>query len=185
MRYLMLSLPFVLGLFFIADRVFVRTITAEKSVMAVSLSKEDIYAIALEDQEIVNTESINVFAKNAMSFIFNFAPGQAKEHIDSETIKALFVSENFHNAFSKQFIAWANYEFQVNNISIKESFVKEQQLYQSPSMNGGARIWRFEARLPVLDRAVGGTSLKTLNVEVNLVYLGHQGGLGIYSIRLR
>lgn len=185
MRYIILSLPILLGIFFVVDRVYLRTQTAVKDVKAASLAKESILDISLEEQEIVNQESIHSFTKDALSAIFNYAPGQAEQHINSEQIKSLFITDKFHNMFADQFINWSNIEFQINSISIKESFVKNTYLTQSPSLIGGRRIWQFDATLPVLDRAVGGTSLKELNVSVYLVYLGHQGGLGIYGISLR
>lgn len=178
-------MPLLLSFFFIFDRVYVRVKTAEKEVKVASLAKETIYRIPLEDQEIVNQESIQNFTKDALSAIFNYAPGQAEQHINSEQIKSLFITEKFHKIFADQFINWSNVEFQINSISIKESFVKNTELTQSPPMIGGRRIWQFDATLPILDRAVGGTSLKELSVSVYLVYLGHQGGLGIYGISLR
>lgn len=181
----MLILPILLVVFMIVDNTFLMTGTAEKRVLGVSLMTESIDPILLEDQEIVNEESINKFSKDAVSAIFNFNPGQAEAHIDDPKIKRLFISEEYHQLFKEQFIAWSNVEFQLNNISIKESITSSSQLYITPSLAGGSRLWKFEARLPMLDRAVGGTSLKELSVDVYLVYLGHRGGLGIYGIGLR
>lgn len=185
MRYLLYFLPIFIAVFFIADRVYIRTMTAEKQVVAVSLSKESVYPLLLEDQEIVNDDSISAFAQSSLSTIFNFKPGQAEDHINSDAVKELFISEEYHNLFSKQFIEWSNMEFQINNISIKETIVKSSTLYRSPPLQGGARVWKFEARLPFLNRAVGGTNLEERTVDVYMVYLGHQGGLGIYGVGLR
>lgn len=185
MRFITIFLPLLFAIFMIADRTFIRIETAEKSVISASLMTESIDNIMLEDQEIVNDDSIHLFAKNAISRIFNFNPGQASDHVNSEEIKRLFISDEYHQMFADQFISWSNFEFQLNNISIKESIIRNAELTRSPGLAGGSRLWQLDARLPVLNRAVGGTSLNELTVEVYLVYLGHRGGLGIYGIRLR
>lgn len=185
MRIITLMLPIILIIFMMIDNSFLRTGSAQKLVYGASLMTESIEPIPLEDQEIVNDDSINNFAKDAVSAIFNFKPGQAEEHIDSPKIKSLFISDEYHEIFKQQFVSWSNVEFQINNISIKESIIRDSSLLRSPSLGDGSRLWVFEAKLPMLNRAVGGTSLRQLDISVYLVYLGHSGGLGIYGIGLQ
>ncbi len=168
----------------IADRAFIRTLTAKKSAVAVSVKTAETKPLSIETQEVVNTESVITFSEDALVRLFNYRPGKAREHMEQDDIRVLFINDESYEKFKKQFITWSNYEFNVNNISIKEAIVDRGYLVKSPSAPSGRRIWRYSGYLPVLDRGVGDTSLSLLKVKISMVYLGPEGGLGVFSIKL-
>lgn len=174
---------FIFGVSFIDVATF-RPMSAEMEAYSVHAKTKKVTALPLESQELINEQSLNKFAKKALSTIFNYRPGQAEVHIDSEEIKGLFISDKFFKEFRSQFLQYSNGEFRVNNISIKESVAIDAQMVGSPRIGGGSRVWRMSASLPMLNRAVGENELENLLVVVKLVYLGPEGGMGVYGIRL-
>jgi len=184
-RALMLSVLAVTSCLQVADRVWLRSLPSLKSVGAVDVRDGSVTALPLETQEIVNTDSVLSFSKDALVVLFNYRPGQAKEHVLSREVEKLFINKAAHDKFVKQFLAWSNHEFNVNNISIKESIVSQGSLLMTPSVaTSGARLWQYRATLPMVDRGVGKSLPSTLNVIVSMVYLGPEGGMGLYSVRL-
>lgn len=161
-----------------------RPMTSEMEAYSVHVKTKKVASLPLESQELINDQSLNKFAKKALSTIFNYRPGQAESHIDSEEIKSLFISEKFFNEFRTQFLQYSNGEFRVNNISIKESVAIDAKMIGTPRIGNGARVWQMSAVLPMLNRAVGQNQLENLLVTVKLVYLGPEGGMGVYGIRL-
>ncbi len=176
-------LLFVFGVSFIDVATF-RPMSAEMEAYSVHAKSKKVTALPLESQELINEQSLNKFAKKALSTIFNYRPGQAEEHINSEEIKGLFIAEKFFKDFRSQFLQYSNGEFRVNNISIKESVAIDAKMVGTPRMGSGARVWQMSAVLPMLNRAVGENQLENLSVVVKLVYLGPEGGMGVYGIRL-
>jgi hypothetical protein len=169
----------------VIDRAYIRGMTAIKKPIAVSAKEGRVFALFLETQEIVNAESMRFFAEDALVKIFNFRPGQDLAHVSSEEIRFLFINDKFYENFKSQFLAWSEYEFRVNNISIKEAIVSNGELLKTPpASSAGARIWRYRGVVPIMDRGVGGSSLSRLNVDLSLVYLGPEGGMGIFSVKL-
>jgi hypothetical protein len=185
-RILMLIMVFAIVTFQVLDRSIIRTLTATKSVESVYVSEPKTKTMVIETQEIVNQESVLKFSKKAVVSIFNYRPGQALEHVSSEKIKSLFITEEYFDKFKKQFIAWSKHEFNVNNISIKEAVASNGELLMTPSpmSSGGVRLWQYKASLPTLDRGVGSSQLTPMFITVKLVYLGASGGIGIYSMTL-
>lgn len=161
-----------------------RPMTSEMEAYSVHVKTKKVTSLPLESQELINDQSLNKFAKKSLSTIFNYRPGQAEQHIDSEEIKSLFISEKFFNEFREQFLQYSNGEFRVNNISIKESVAIDAKMIGTPRIGNGARVWQMSADLPMLNRAVGKNQLENLLVTVKLVYLGPEGGMGVYGIRL-
>lgn len=169
----------------LADRVYLRTLTSKKEVEAVSVQHGTAKPMILETQEIVNGESMLTFSKDALVRIFNYRPGQAPVHISSPDIEKLFISDFYYEKFKSQFLSWSSHEFNVNNISIKEAVATDPRLIIAPRLGPtSARIWAYSARLPTVDRGVGGSELSALKVQLKLVYLGPEGGMGIYSVTL-
>ena len=168
------------------DQSIVRTLTAKKEVEAVYVSSNSVSPMVIETQEVVNNESIEKFAKDAVVTLFNYRPGQSQEHMEQEHIKDLFINEMHYERFVEQFVAWSMHEFSVNNISIKESVVSGGELIMPPSpmSSGGVRLWQYKASLPMLDRGVGDNALSSMKIVIRMVYLGSSGGIGIYSVNL-
>ena len=184
-RFMMFFLALTILVSQLADRVYLRTLTAKKEVEAVSVRDGNIRQLQLETQEIVNGESMLLFSKDALVRTFNYRPGKALEHINSPEIRKLFISEEYYDKFKEKFLTWSFYEFNVNNISIKEAVATDSRLIMAPgSKVSSARVWIFNAKLPVIDRGVGGTALSSLTVQIKLVYLGPEGGMGIYAVKL-
>lgn len=151
---------------------------------SVHVKTKKVTPLPLETQELINEQSLNKFAKKTLSTIFNYRPGQAEKHIDSEDIRSLFISDKFYKDFRSQFLQYSRGEFQINNISIKESVAINSKMIGTPRIGNGARVWKMSAVLPMLNRAVGENQLENLLVNVKLVYLGPEGGMGVYGIRL-
>lgn len=185
LRFLMFVLALSIFVFQVVDRVYLRTLTAKKAANAVSVKEGSVYDLPLETQEIVNPNSVSVYAKKSLVKIFNYRPGQAIQHLEREDIKSLFIDEAHFNRFKSQFVNWSNHEFSVNNISIKETVVSSEQQIMAPPLGvGGARIWSYKATMPIIDRGVGGTVFDTMYIRLGLVYLGPEGGMGIYSVKI-
>lgn len=169
----------------VVDRAYLRGMTSAKDPIAVSAKEGRVFSLPIETQEIVNSESVRFFAEDALVRMFNFRPGKDLEHVKDESIKDLFIQEEFYETFRTQFLAWSGYEFRVNNISIKEAIVTDGELLRTPAASSaGARIWRYRGVIPIMDRGVGGSKLSKLNVDLSLVYLGPEGGMGIFSVEL-
>jgi len=180
--FLSIAIVSLLQLF---DSSIVRNLTSMRDMVMVDVKDGSLNWVVLETQEIVNNESIENFAVNAVLKIFNFRPGQTDLLVDDEEIKALFVNEMFYESFREQFLSWGNYEFRVNNVAKKETVATYGKMTKSPtSSEGGARLWRYTANMPVLDRGVGATQLTNLSVVIDIVYLGPSGGTGIYAVKL-
>jgi hypothetical protein len=178
---------FVLLLMFLfgADRAYLRHLTAEKSAVSVSVKQGNVKGLVIETQEVVNEEGIMLFAKKAAAKLMNYRPGRVEEHMDSDEVKDLFISDEYHEFFRDQFVAWSLAEFRVNNVAIKDAFVRSPTLLTSPpAQDSSARIFSMSAVIPMLDRGVGGTTLKELRISMDMVYLGAEGGMGIYGIKL-
>ena len=79
-------LLFVFAVSFIDVATF-RPMSAEMEAYSVHAKSKKVTALPLESQELINEQSLNKFAKKALSTIFNYRPGQAEEHINSEEIK--------------------------------------------------------------------------------------------------
>jgi len=184
-RAFMLSIILVLLLVQVADRVYFRDMTAVRAPIAVSVKEGSITPLVVETQEIVNTESVTLFAERASVIMFNYRPGDFYKHIEKQEIKDLFVSDYFYEKFRSQFEEWSNYEFNVNNISIKEVILTDSRMIKTPpASTRGARIWVFYGSLPTLDRGVGDSLVSNLKLKYSLVYLGPEGGMGIYNVSL-
>jgi hypothetical protein len=171
----------------IADRVSLRTLTAKKEPVSISVKDTRIRLMDVETQEIVNDESVIKFSERAISVIMNYRPGKTYEHVNSGKVTSLFINGEkgrFFKKFREQFMEWSFYEFNVNNISIKEAIATNGRLIKAPRNLGGARVWLYEVSVPVLDRGVGGTSLSSLKFQLSLVYLGPDGGMGIYGVKI-
>ena len=95
-------LLFVFGVSFIDVATF-RPMSAEMEAYSVHAKSKKVTALPLESQELINEQSLNKFAKKALSTIFNYRPGQAEEHINSEEIKGLFIAEKFFKDFRSTF----------------------------------------------------------------------------------
>jgi len=185
MKFVPLFLVVTLVAFQFADWLSFRPMTAEQRVVSVDVRDGQIKQMVLETQDIVNEESITMFAREALVQIFNYRPGQADEHVNSPSVRQLFINDESHQKFVDQFLSWSNHEFNVNNISIKEAVVTRGDLLMTPRASlSGARIWRYNASLPMVDRGVGKTMPSQLLVTMSMVYLGNEGGMGVYSIRL-
>lgn len=185
MKFMPLFLVLTLVAFQLVDSLTLRPITAEKRVISVDVRDGKISPMVLEQQDIVNEESITLFAREALVQIFNYRPGQAEEHVNSAAVRQLFINDESHKKFVDQFVSWSSHEFNVNNISIKEAVVTRGNLLMTPRASlSGARIWRYTASLPMVDRGVGKTMPSQLLVTMSMVYLGNEGGMGVYSIRL-
>lgn len=184
-RILMFFMLILLLLVQVADTVYLRDMTAKREPMAVSVKEGSISPLSIETQEIVNSESVTLFAERAAVILFNYRPGQFYSHVEQEAIKNLFVSEFFYEKFRTQFEQWSKYEFNVNNISIKEVILTNGSMIRTPPASArGARIWVFSGRLPTLDRGVGDSIVSNLKIKFSLVYLGPEGGMGIYKVEL-
>lgn len=184
-RLLMFGLLLTMLLFQILDVVFIRTMTAQKAAQAVSVKEGRVFPLALDTQEIVNSDSVSKYAKEAVVKIFNYRPGQALSHIESKDIQRLFINEEQYDKFKTLFLRWSFHEFSVNNISIKESIVKSENIIMTPPVSvKGARLWSYNAVVPVIDRGVGGTVFDTMYLKIGFVYLGPEGGMGIYSVKI-
>lgn len=184
-RIMMFMLLLLILAFQLVDNVYLRKMTAKKAAQAVSVKEGRIYPLVLETQEIVNSDSVSKYAKEAVVKIFNYRPGQSLSHIQSPDIKRMFINEDQYEKFKNLFVRWSLYEFSVNNISIKESIVKTDSIVMTPPASvDGARIWGYRATVPVVDRGVGGTVLDVMYLKIGLVYLGPEGGMGIYSVKI-
>jgi hypothetical protein len=185
-RLLMLASLILIVILQYFDQAIFRSLTTLKIVEAVYVNDATIKNLVIETQEVINKESVHKFSEDAIVTIFNYRPGQADLHIANEDIKSLFITIERYEKFAEQFNTWSEYEFNVNNISIKETISSEGKLVRSPSpmASGGARLWRYRSKMPTLDRGVGGNVLSPLYVVVDMVYLGAKGGMGIYAIKL-
>lgn len=184
-RIIMTLLVVAVALLQLVDRVFIRTVTAEKKVVALSVADARMFPLKVETQEIVNNESVTSFAEKAMVKTLNFRPGQLQKHMEDQEIASLFISEKYYDQFLDQFKVWADTEFRVNNISIKESIATDVRLVRSPAVPGRSfRVFEVSARVPTYDRAVGDSELSLLVVKVFLVYLGPESGIGIYKMKI-
>jgi len=170
----------------LVEQPYVRPMTVVKDVASVSSKDATINLIQIETQEIINKSSVEIFVENAVVAIMNYRPGQVEDHVYSDEIKSLFISEEHHERFAEQFINWSLYEFNINNISIKESISINGRVLRSPSsaISGGARMWRYRSELPILDRGVGDNQLGRMYITVDMVYLGATGGMGIYAVKI-
>lgn len=185
MKFVPLFLVVALITFQFADWLALRSMTSESRVVSVDVRDGQVRPMVLESQDIVNEESVMMFARESLVQIFNYRPGQADEHVNSPSVRQLFINDESHKKFVDQFLSWSNHEFNVNNISIKEAVVTRGNLLMTPRASlGGARIWRYTASLPMVDRGVGKTIPSQLLVTMSMVYLGNEGGMGVYSIRL-
>ncbi|MEG3764863.1 hypothetical protein [Alteromonas sp. 14N.309.X.WAT.G.H12] len=185
-RIIMVVLVALVLLLQLADRVFLRTVTAERTVTAISVADATITPLKIETQEIVNNESVVAFAEKGMVKILNFRPGKLASHMEEQDIESMFISKKFYDDFLSQMEVWADTEFRLNNISIKESIVTRLRLVKSPpSIGRSFRLFEVSARASTYDRAVGDSELNTLSVRVYLVYLGPESGMGIYKIKIK
>lgn len=182
MRIVVFFMISIMALVMFLDESFVRRLTSEMVANSVNVKTKEISPLTIETQELVNDASINKYAIKALSLIFNFRPGQSNTHIEKQEIKDMFVSDEFYEKFAKQFVAWGEAEFFVNNISVKESVASDYSLVKGNNMGGGARVWVLRASLPMLNRAVGENELMILTVKARIVYLGPEGGLGLYGV---
>lgn len=164
------------------DRIHTRYLTSLIDVEMVSMKDVSVKDASLETFAIVNDEAVERFAKRALSVMFNVRPAKFKEHVDAAHIKKLFISDKYHDAWKRQMSAWLSNEYGVNQISIKESAVVDSELMMSSELNGGKRLWRYSASLASIDRGLGSTELRQLRVQLNIVYLGPNAGMGIYSV---
>lgn len=164
------------------DRVHTRFLTSLIDVELVSMKDVSVKDASLETFSIVNDEAVERFAKRALSVMFNVRPAKFKEHVDAPHVKKLFISEKFHDAWKRQMSNWLSNEYSVNQISIKEAVVVKSDLIMSSELSGGKRLWRYTASLAAIDRGLGSTELRQLRVQLNIVYLGPNAGMGIYSV---
>lgn len=185
MRWIMVLMALVVTALSFWESAYVRHISNEREVYALSVSSADWSTLSVDNQDVIHDTVIERLSQDAIVTIFNYHPGRGREHISSDKIKNLFVTEAHYERFRRQFLVWSDHEFRVNNISIKESISPRGQLYRvGVAGGGGSQLWRYVGYVPLLDRGVGSTTINTLRVEVHLVYLGPQGGMGIYGIGL-
>lgn len=169
----------------LVERIYLRDATALQRVVAITVQDAGAKELPLETLEIVNDDSIELFAKDALIQLLNFRPGRVVEHVEQDVIKKLFINKESYNKVREQLITWSNYEFKVNNISIKEA-VAEHGVLMSTSANqvSGMKLWKYRATVLTLDRGVGKTIPTKVFIDLRMVYLGPQGGMGIYSIKM-
>jgi hypothetical protein len=185
-RVWMLTLVVVVIMLQVFDRSYVRNLTAKKEVVAISSAEGRIYPLKVEEQEIVNNESVLNFAEKAAVKILNFRPGKLKQHFEDEGVRELFISKSHYDKFYAQMEVWANSEFSLNNISIKEAVVSDIRLVRSPYTPGRSfRLFEAKARVPTYDRAVGDSEIGTLEVDLKMIYLGPKSGMGLYRVNIR
>lgn len=177
------SLLVFIGLM-VADRVVTRQLTAVKDVRSVSLQTETVEPLVLETSSIVSDEAVTQFAERALSIMFNVRPALFKEHVDNPEIKALFISPKYHEQWKEQMASWLSNEFSVHNVSIKEAIVVNPRLTMSSANQQGVRFWRFSAGVRALNRGLGSNALVEMRVQLNMVYVGSEGGLGIYGVKV-
>jgi hypothetical protein len=183
-RFGMVAILMVVVAFYSLDDMLFRSLTAVKDVQSLAVKDGSQRSMELESQEVVNNDSMESYAERAVVMILNYRPGKAVEHIEGEAIKSLFIAEEYYDAFKKPFLSWSDREFRVNNISIKEAIATNGKLYSVGGMQGGARVWRYDATVPILNRAVGGNAVERMRIELYLVYLGYKGGLGVFAVKL-
>ena len=183
-RWLMFLLVVSLLVIQLADRVYLRSLTAAKLPVAVSMKTDSIYPLSMETQEIVNEEGVSNFARRAISRILNYRPALAVDHIDSEEVRTLLIGDEHFERFRQQFLSWSHHEFNVNDIVMKESTSTNGVMTKSAKNIDGMRVWQYRAKVPILDRGYGGTDSDILNVTLKMVYLGPDGGMGIYSVKI-
>jgi|AntDeeMinimDraft_5_1070356.scaffolds.fasta_scaffold12275_1 hypothetical protein len=185
MKFLMVLAALVVFAISVMDEVYLRHASNERHVIALSVEDAKWRELVVDSQDIVHDSVIESLSKDAVVTIFNYHPGRAREHISSEKIKDLFLTDSHYEKFRSQFLTWSDHEFRVNNISIKETISPRGQLYRVGVAGGaGVQIWKYTGYMPMLDRGVGQTDVATMKFEVHLVYLGPKGGVGIYGIRL-
>jgi hypothetical protein len=185
MRFILFFCVVFMAVILTANSVYIGTLMASKNARSISVVNGDILPLVIESQEIISQESVSLFAKKALVLMFNYRPGQAVQHIDSTEVKALFAKDEYYQLFREQFLAWSSYEFNVNNISIKDTIVVQGDLLISPPASlSGARVWKYSSTLPIVDRGVGGTGVSALKVHLSLVYYGLDGGMGIYAVKI-
>lgn len=169
----------------VLDRAYVRTLTVKKEVFAISSAEGRIFPLKIEEQEIVNNDSILKYAQDSLVKILNFRPGKFAQHMEEENVQSLFVSKKHYDEFYEQMEVWANSEFRVNNISIKEAIVVNPRLLKTPSTLGRSfRLFEVTATAPTYDRAVGDSQLGALSLKINMIYLGPESGMGLYRIKI-
>lgn len=181
--FVFIAVTFMALIMFLDESLF-RMMTAGVTANSVHVKTKVIEPLTIETQELVNDATINKHAVKALSIIFNFRPGQAQQHVERQEIRDMFISDAFYEKFAKQFVGWGEAEFFVNNISVKESVATDYNLIKGQNMGGGARVWVLSAQMPMLNRAVGQNELMLLRVKVHIVYLGPEGGIGLYGIDL-
>lgn len=184
-RLFMAILVIAVALLQLIDRLYIRTLTAKKEVVAISVADARVFPLKIETQEIVNNESVIAFAEKSIVKILNFRPGKLMSHLEEKDIESLFINEKYYDTFVQQLKVWANTEFRVNNISIKEAIATDVKLARTPAVAGRSfRIFEVSARVPTYDRAVGDSELSMLLVKVYMVYLGPESGTGLYKVKI-
>ncbi len=184
-RLVMTILVIAVALLQLVDRLYIRTLTSKKEVVAISVADARIFPLKIETQEIVNNESIKSFAEKSIVKMLNFRPGKLMTHLEEQDIKSLFITKKYYNIFVERMKVWADTEFRVNNISIKEAIATDVKLVRTPAVSGRSfRIFEVSARVPTYDRAVGDSELSMLLVKVYMVYLGPESGMGIYKVKI-
>lgn len=156
-------------------------------------NQRDVYGVFIEDasrkpltvdtQDILNDESVRGLARRTVNILLNYRPGQASEHVEKDEFRTSFISSDRYEDFTERFLYWSTREFRNNNISIKESIVTNERLTPVP-MSGGMRMWGYEAKLPIVNRGVGGTGKSIMSIRMKIIYAGPDVGIGIYDIEL-
>lgn len=184
-RLLVISLVILTFAGMSVERIYLQDATALQRVIAVTVKDAGMRELPLETLEVVNDKSVDAFAKDALVQLFNFRPGRIAEHMDQDALKKLFINKKAYAKFKEQMLQWADYEFKVNNISIKETVANDGMLISSvANQSEGMRLWRYRATVLTLDRGVGKSIPTKMFVELKMVYLGPQGGMGIYSVKI-
>jgi len=184
-RLLVISLVVLTFAGMSVERIYLQDATALQRVIAVTVQDAGMRELPLETLEVVNDKSVDAFAKDALVQLFNFRPGRIAEHLEQDSLKKLFINKKTYTRFKEQMLKWADYEFKVNNISIKETVANDGMLISSPANQAeGMKLWRYRDTVLMLDRGVGKSIPTKMSVELKMVYLGPQGGMGIYSVKI-
>lgn len=174
---------FNMVLFAISDS-WIKVKGAEIPVFIVDGSTRQVNRIETEYVPIVNEQSIRRMSRDFTAIILNVNPGLYSEQLKNKKIISSFISKKYYDLFIEQYSNWLSNEYSLNNISIKESVVFDDNLVMSGEQANGIRFWRYTAVVPTLDRALGQNELKNLRLEYDIVYIPESGNVGIFSVKI-
>lgn len=162
-----------------------KRVMSERKVNLILNRSKSVEPARVESKELLNATSIEYRSKKVLATAFNYRTARSESHLKDSGIEEEFVNSEFFQNFADQHKSWSDIEFKRNNISQKSSIVTNARLIRSQNLGENKRVWVYKAKLPVLNRAVKQNGRDVMEVTLRYVYLGLDGGSGVYQIQLK